>query len=645
MKISTKLYLVFSIFILIVVTEIALNHIITNNAQETNQVLNTEINPIVTSLEKYKTINTELYLLAVGKLTFKGIASRSISNRIKGITEVELPYLKDKLSLVETNSYTDKSILPRIKNVLKHSNLITKDISTLSRSLMTVEDYKDSAVIANANNLVQKNISYSKDQIEYDLSLIIKSLQKKHDELQAKLVDDLSLISKVIFYTGVSGCIFCIIIAFQVTSSISNPAQRLVNATEKISGGDYNVRIPISKSNDEFGRLSKTFNQMAQSLSLNFEAIKKHNQEIATHEKNIKTVFNSSPNAKILINENGKLTLYNERFLEYFKLKNRNILNFNFEFLLNISEFPEVKEFISNPHLINEIKESKETILSRADQSTFYASIHFRRIKNSDGISLLISIVDISDRKEKEQVILNQITELKKINSDLEQFAYVATHDIKVPLNNIESYLMFLQMDESITAKRSVEAIKWIEKSVKQGSQTVQDLVQVTRERKQTDIKIESVSLLESIAAVSTDLQSLISKTQAIININLEVESIDYNLLKTKSIVQNLLSNALKYRSKDRTPELNISSGIDGEYTYLRVEDNGIGINLEKDREKVFGLFKRANDDESGSGLGLYLTKQNIENANGKITVESTEGVGSTFTVYFKNKPKESEET
>jgi signal transduction histidine kinase len=104
-----------------------------------------------------------------------------------------------------------------------------------------------------------------------------------------------------------------------------------------------------------------------------------------------------------------------------------------------------------------------------------------------------------------------------------------------------------------------------------------------------------------------------------------------------RSIVYNLLSNAIKYRSPDRPPVVRVHCRPEGEYSELSVSDNGLGLDLSADkREKLFAMFKRLHNHVEGSGVGLYMVKRMIENAGGRIEVESTLGEGSTFKVYFK---------
>lgn len=103
-----------------------------------------------------------------------------------------------------------------------------------------------------------------------------------------------------------------------------------------------------------------------------------------------------------------------------------------------------------------------------------------------------------------------------------------------------------------------------------------------------------------------------------------------------RSIVYNLLTNAIKYRAPERQAQVEIKFREDGKYNVLEVRDNGLGIKKEH-HDKIFAMFKRMHDHVDGTGVGLYIVKRSVENAGGKIEVESEEGKGSVFKVYFKN--------
>ena len=111
------------------------------------------------------------------------------------------------------------------------------------------------------------------------------------------------------------------------------------------------------------------------------------------------------------------------------------------------------------------------------------------------------------------------------------------------------------------------------------------------------------------------------------------------HLLYARSIVYNLISNAVNYYSPKRQPLILVSCWLEGEYLVLSVADNRLGMDL-SDNSKIFAMFKRLHDHVEGTGVGLYIVKKIIENAGGKIEVESKVDQGSTFRVYFRQSGK-----
>ncbi|MES2730211.1 MAG: HAMP domain-containing sensor histidine kinase [Bacteroidota bacterium] len=231
--------------------------------------------------------------------------------------------------------------------------------------------------------------------------------------------------------------------------------------------------------------------------------------------------------------------------------------------------------------------------------------------------------------------------ELKRINEDLDNFIYTASHDLKAPISNIEGLMSVLIKKlkvkgwEDDSTKRIAELINT---SIERFKETIVDLTEVAKIGKDTQDNEGMVSLTEVINDVLLDLRG------KIIDYGVEVEhwiapEIDlfFNRKNLKSIMFNLIDNAIKYRSPNRQPIIAISLESTSGYQVLTIKDNGLGIDPNK-KDKIFGLFKRLHMHVDGTGVGLYIVKKIIENAGGKIEVESKPGVGSSFAIYFKHK-------
>ena len=135
---------------------------------------------------------------------------------------------------------------------------------------------------------------------------------------------------------------------------------------------------------------------------------------------------------------------------------------------------------------------------------------------------------------------------------------------------------------------------------------------------------------------VRLDLAPLIRQAGARLEAELaDCPSISFSVKNLRSVVYNLLSNALKYRHPDRPPLVRIRCRVAGDYVVLTVEDNGLGLEADRQQE-LFTMFRRLHSHVEGSGLGLYMVKKMVENAGGRVEVASELGVGTTFAVYFR---------
>jgi PAS domain S-box-containing protein len=227
---------------------------------------------------------------------------------------------------------------------------------------------------------------------------------------------------------------------------------------------------------------------------------------------------------------------------------------------------------------------------------------------------------------------------LTRINDDLDNFVYAASHDLKAPILNIEGLLKRLDKQFSAETRQNPvvgQIYQFLYGSVDRFKTTINDLTQVARIAKEGTEDVWAVAPAEVLAEVIQDLQPQIGETRAQVETQLECQAVLFSRKNLKSVLYNLVSNALKYRSPDREPRVKISCRPEDGYQVLTVQDNGLGMDMRQE-DKIFALFKRLHNHVEGTGIGLYIVKKMVENAGGKIGVESQVGVGSTFRVYFK---------
>jgi PAS domain S-box-containing protein len=232
--------------------------------------------------------------------------------------------------------------------------------------------------------------------------------------------------------------------------------------------------------------------------------------------------------------------------------------------------------------------------------------------------------------------LLSKNEELLKINIDLDNFIYTASHDLKAPISNIEGLLEVLKNSFERQSLDETDLIfKMINLSVNRFKGTIQDLTNITKAQKGTNDDLEELDCLQVIEDVKLSINDMIWNSQAHIKVDVNhCNKIKFSKKNFTSIIYNLISNGIKYRKPDRFPEIFIKAvKLDG-FILISVTDNGLGIS-ESNIEKIFTMFKRFHDHVEGTGIGLYIVKRIIENAGGKIEVDSELDKGTTFNIYL----------
>jgi len=247
---------------------------------------------------------------------------------------------------------------------------------------------------------------------------------------------------------------------------------------------------------------------------------------------------------------------------------------------------------------------------------------------------------EIETRKKTERNLINKNGELIRINDDLDNFVYCASHDLKSPIVNAEGLVTALKEEITDESPQVAELFLRLDGSVQQMHRTIQDLSDVSTLQKSTDTShFKFIPLAEVVAEIKIDLAEKIQKNNAQINFDFQaVDAIWFTHKNLKSVLYNLVCNGIKYQNPERVPVINISTADLGDYICLAVTDNGIGIDLKKHEKKIFSLFKRLNNNVEGSGVGLFIVKRIMENNQGRVEVESMPGEGSTFKLFFQKR-------
>jgi len=293
--------------------------------------------------------------------------------------------------------------------------------------------------------------------------------------------------------------------------------------------------------------------------------------------------------------------------------------------------------------LLNAIKNEEEclieTISYTKQKEEYWVRFSMIPIFNNEGvISHWISIQrDITDEKKLESEKEHLIRELTQNNKDLKQFSYITSHNLRAPLSNLIGLLNLIE-DIPIENPELEEILTGFNKSTHLLNETINDLVKVIIIKDNPSMQKEEVSLKEIFENVFSQLAFQIELHKPIIKLKFDrVPLLITNKAYIESILLNLLTNSIKYKSENRKLKISITAEQIGQNAILTFKDNGIGIDLERNRDKVFGLYQRFHNYPDSKGLGLYLVKSQVETMGGTISIESEVNKGTSFTITFKN--------
>jgi|GEM_PF-3024374 len=237
--------------------------------------------------------------------------------------------------------------------------------------------------------------------------------------------------------------------------------------------------------------------------------------------------------------------------------------------------------------------------------------------------------------RNKEELV-NKNNELIQINEELDHIIHMISHDLRTPITSLQGALEILgkRLNEN-THESEIKLLTLSGRSVNRLKATVDNLNRVLKAQKPVEDNREKILIEEVIYEIQNELASQIAQSGTRFCIDLRKSTIVYQKMHFYSIMQNLISNGIKYRCPLRPHTININSSYLEGGLHLSIEDNGLGI-PESKQSDLFTMYKRFHDHVEGTGVGLYLVKRIIEARGGCIEVASTENVGTRFNLFFK---------
>ncbi len=441
------------------------------------------------------------------------------------------------------------------------------------------------------------------------------------------------------------------VLSHLLQGSIADPILNLEQTARSISEqGDYSVRAE-KISNDELGALTDAFNQMLSQIQLQNEEILSFNQKLEQkviertselqHQKDfVETIINASVDLVSVFDTDMKYIMMNKKTIESYD-GNGELLG---KTLIDV--FPQLEN--SEMHLnLQKALKGEHVYLPRYRSKVIprWFENYFIPLKDpEDNVYGVLTIGhDITNIVESAEKIEKVNAELMKSNRDLEQFAYVASHDLQEPLRKIQTFAQMLS-DHTGDPEQSKKYQEKINQSSGRMKQLIQDMLNFSRISNSEEAFVKT-DLNDILVNLIIDFELLLDEKDAVINYP-KLPVIPGIPLQLSQLFSNIINNSLKYTKNtpvititcDRltTAEVNSYHKLDKNLPYYRIQfiDNGIGFEPQYS-EQIFAIFQRLHGKQSysGTGIGLALCKKIVENHHGIIYAEGQLNEGATFTI------------
>jgi PAS domain S-box-containing protein len=623
------------------------------------------------SLENLKTMRAQMQEVKKLMNTWVYISNNKDQARLEQIIDVEYPNLNRDL----------KENVTHWKNA-NELNLIRQISVNNARGMDSVKTI--TALLFNPESFTNDNIVDRAAEISRNASRIININDKLYKKLietkERNLVLQQNLISSLLdsLYVIVVLTILVVILVSYIASQYSrkNIVVPLLNLNKTIlnmAKGEV-VAIDEVKRNDEIGQMQNAIHQMINGIIREITFAEQIGQGNYSAEFSLLSEKDKLGTALMTMRSNlqrtnEKLLEHEKRLIDAQKLARVGNYFYNLETgelqssqtlddILGIEDQQKKakldwREPIVAPYHEVVAEGSKKAIKEHTKFTESYLIRRFNDGKecwvrtigeynyNYEGraVSMFGTIQDITESKLMELELNNSYNVAREQNNRLLNFSYIVSHNLRMHAVNIQSLLELINEAETETEK--TELMTHVKTTSGQLNETLHHLNDVVAMQSTVSLEVKSVSLNTYVKNAIGLLKTKIDEKQAtIINHISDDLMINYNPAYLDSILLNFLSNAVKYSNPDRKPEVTLSfhpAGSASAYTgVLEIADNGIGIDLKNNREKLFGMYKTFHGNKDAKGIGLFMTKYQIEAMGGQVTVESKVGQGTKFRITIK---------
>jgi two-component system phosphate regulon sensor histidine kinase PhoR len=348
-------------------------------------------------------------------------------------------------------------------------------------------------------------------------------------------------------------------------------------------------------------------------------------QELLEHNDELENYFRNTIIPQLFVDGALRLQKYTPPAMKQFNLS-ANDIGKSINDIKDNFRFPSIIDNIEHVIKTNEILEKEiQTTDLRWYQMNIIPYVKMRDNK-TDGV--IITFVEITMR-------IKDLKEQEKLIADHEILLDTISHDIRNPLANL---LMAIELFKDVSPNDEKEfksLLKIVDTALAKMNKIIKELTEVRKEEYKYKTEEELLNFEHILEDVRLTLSDNIIASGAIITSKINVSEITFSRRKLRTIIYNLINNAIKFKSPERQPEIVITTKNENNFIVISVKDNGTGIEENK-FDAIFSKYYRLENSIEGSGIGLYLVKEIVSNAGGKILVNSQYGKGAEFQVYLK---------
>jgi PAS domain S-box-containing protein len=453
-------------------------------------------------------------------------------------------------------------------------------------------------------------------------------VKKDYKEVMAP-VKNLNAVFLFIEFVLLSLIVF---VAYRTSMGVTGPILKIASAARRTAMGDFTARADV-KTGDEIGELAADFNSMTDRLRMNMAELNAVNASLSESEEHFRESFEQAAVGIAHSTLDLKFFRVNKKFCEIMGYSREELMGRSFYDLTH----PDDRDM--NMGLVVRTRSgeidsfSTEKRYIKKDGSFIWARVWVATVKRGGKASEFIAMVeDIDSRKKAEEKLKIVMEDLERSNADLEQFAYISSHDLQEPLRSIAGYLQLIEL--KFRDKLNDEGRGFIASTIAAAERMrniINDVLQYSRIGGRA-VHFKEFDLTGAIDQACLNLEDVIQKSGARVNYG-KLPAVFGDLAQLSSVFQNLISNSIKFKGGEM-PIIDIGYTAPGQEYVFSLRDNGIGIEPQY-FDKIFVIFQRlhARNEYPGTGIGLAVCKKIIERHGGRIWVESEPGKGSVF--YF----------